>query len=209
MSTPLLYRPKQRWQIWAAFLGAALIHLGAVALATTKTTDFAAGRDNGATVDVELDPATPAQTPSDATEAPSMPAVEPPDASVEDDFAKEENTSPVQKTLVRPVRPVTKIRAVSAGGSVSMRNARVLAVSAPQPQYPYDARRQRITGSGIAVLTIDPRSGLVLDVTMTQSTGSSLLDSATTSAFRRWRFRPASVSKVQTPITFTLTGASY
>lgn len=90
-----------------------------------------------------------------------------------------------------------------------MRSARVLAMNAPRPEYPYEARRQRLTGSGMAVLTIDFASGSVLDVTMAQSTGSAVLDNATVSAFRRWRFRPGTISKVQSPITYTLTGASY
>jgi outer membrane biosynthesis protein TonB len=35
------------------------------------------------------------------------------------------------------------------------------------------------------------------------------LDNAATGAFRQWRFRPGTVSKVNIPITFTMTGASY
>ncbi|PYJ79337.1 MAG: hypothetical protein DME69_05200 [Verrucomicrobia bacterium] len=44
---------------------------------------------------------------------------------------------------------------------------------------------------------------------MTQSIGSPILDNAATSAFRQWRFKPGTVSKVKIPITFTMTGASY
>jgi hypothetical protein len=36
------------------------------------------------------------------------------------------------------------------------------------------------------------------------------LDNATTSTFRRWRFRAGQVApKVKVPITYTMTGASY
>jgi TonB family protein len=44
---------------------------------------------------------------------------------------------------------------------------------------------------------------------MSRSTGSAVLDTATISGFRRWRFKPGTVAKVQTPITYTLTGVSY
>jgi TonB family protein len=80
---------------------------------------------------------------------------------------------------------------------------------APRPVYPYEARRQRITGSGIALLTVASADGNVVDVRMAQSCGSVILDNATHDAFRRWHFKPGSVERVQVPITYTLTGASY
>jgi protein TonB len=80
---------------------------------------------------------------------------------------------------------------------------------APRPVYPYDARRQRVTGSGIALMTVDSVDGSVVDVRMVQSCGSVILDNATLDAFRRWHFKPGSVERVQVPITYTLTGASY
>jgi protein TonB len=80
---------------------------------------------------------------------------------------------------------------------------------APPPVYPYEARRQRVTGSGVALLTVDQTSGTVTDVLMTQSCGNTILDNSTLDALRRWRFRPWSVTKVQVPITYTLMGVSY
>ena len=56
-------------------------------------------------------------------------------------------------------------------------------------------------------MTVDSASGAVTEAEMAQSTGSPILDNAATSAFRRWRFKPGSVSKVKIPITFTMTGA--
>lgn len=93
--------------------------------------------------------------------------------------------------------------------SVRLSSARVFAVSAPRPEYPYEARRQRITGDGIAVMTIDPGTGNVIQVTMAKSTGSEFLDNAVVTGFKRWRFKPGSVSSVTCPVTFTLSGASY
>jgi len=90
-----------------------------------------------------------------------------------------------------------------------MSSAKAVAVSAPRPEYPYEARRSKVTGSGVCVMTVDPGSGAVTSATMAQSTGSPILDNAATSAFRRWRFKPGTVSKVRTPITFTMSGAQY
>ena len=66
-----------------------------------------------------------------------------------------------------------------------------------------------MTGNGIVIMTIDFVSGRVTDVMMEESTGSLVLDNAAMTGFRRWRFKPGTVSKVKSPITFTLTGAQY
>jgi TonB family protein len=85
----------------------------------------------------------------------------------------------------------------------------VLAVIAPRPEYPYEARRQKITGDGIVTMTVDPATGYVSSVSMVKSTASPFLDNAALSGFRRWRFKPGTVSSVRCPVTFTLAGASY
>ncbi len=66
-----------------------------------------------------------------------------------------------------------------------------------------------MTGSGIALLTVAPATGNVIEARMAESSGSVVLDSATLEALRRWRFKPGRVLSVQVPITYTLTGASY
>jgi TonB family protein len=58
-------------------------------------------------------------------------------------------------------------------------------------------------------MTIDPVSGSVTSVVMEASTGSPVLDNAAVAGFRRWRFKPGTVSKVKLPITYTLMGAHY
>jgi TonB family protein len=98
---------------------------------------------------------------------------------------------------------------VKSPGPMSMSRAKALAIHAPRPQYPYEARSRHVTGSGVIVATVDASSGNVTSCSVSQSTGSPILDNAATSAFREWRFRPGTVSKVNIPITFTMTGASY
>jgi TonB family protein len=92
---------------------------------------------------------------------------------------------------------------------MSMSQAKALAINSPRPPYPYEARAKRITGSGVITVNVDAASGDVTSGSVTKSTGSSVLDEAALSTFKRWRFRPGSVSKVNIPITFTMSGASY
>ena len=92
---------------------------------------------------------------------------------------------------------------------MNLSTAKVFAVSAPRPEYPYEARRQNITGDGIVVMNVDPVTGNVSSVSMSKTTGSPFLDNAAIAGFKRWRFRPGTVSTVTCPVTFTLTGASY
>jgi TonB family protein len=84
---------------------------------------------------------------------------------------------------------------------------KALAVYTPRPNYPYEARRARLLGSGVAILTTDPTTGNVTNVEMAASTGVPSLDDAAISTFRQWRFKPGRVLKVRIPITFTLMGA--
>jgi TonB family protein len=85
---------------------------------------------------------------------------------------------------------------------MSMSAAKAVAVSTPLPEYPYQARRARITGSGICVMTVDTATGNVTTAVMEQSTGDGILDKVTTDTFRKWRFKPGTVSQVRVPVSF-------
>src|SRR5205807_1394715 len=95
------------------------------------------------------------------------------------------------------------------GGLMNQTSAQVFALSAPLPEYPYEARRQRLTGTGVAMIAIDPASGVVVNVTMVKSTGSAVLDQAAIAGLRRWRFKTGTPAMVRCPLTFTLTGAMF
>jgi TonB family protein len=85
-------------------------------------------------------------------------------------------------------------------------NVRALAVYAPRPTYPYEARTKLETGAGFALVTVDPATGYVISAVMAPSTGSKILDQAALTAFRQWRYKPGTLRKVRIPIEFTLTG---
>ena len=77
-------------------------------------------------------------------------------------------------------------------------------ISGPPPEYPYEARRARITGSGIIVLELDRSTGKVKTAYMAPSTGKPILDRAALDAFRQWRFKPGTQSPIKIPIDFTV-----
>jgi TonB family protein len=86
-------------------------------------------------------------------------------------------------------------------------NVKALAIYAPRPQYPYEARARRQVGAGVAILAVDPNTGVVKKAEMAISTGHGVLDNAALEAFREWRFKPGTVSKVKIPIRFTMGGS--
>jgi periplasmic protein TonB len=198
-ATQLIYRPPPRWYFWTA-LGAALgIHLVAV---------VASQRHEAAPVDLPPQPPQVVEAvlaPPEATPPPEdIPIPEPPPPpEIQPEFVEERTPPPKQPQTAQKFTPV------KSPGPMSMSRAKALALYAPRPQYPYEARSRRVTGSGVIVAQVDAASGNVTSATVSSSTGSPILDNAATSAFRQWRFRPGTVSKVNIPITFTMTGASY
>jgi len=201
MKNTALYRPSRRWPVWAAFACATGIHIAAIVVAQGKSDKSAAQDFKPAGVDIEVVNKDPEETPPEDVSMPPPPERIPPDLEA----FLEENRTPL------PVRPRKKTRVASfvRGTAAPLGGVRALVTYAPRPVYPYEARRQRITGSGIALLTVASVDGNVVDVRMEQSCGSVILDNATLDAFQRWHFKPGSVERVQVPITYTLTGASY
>lgn len=198
MNAALVYRSRRRWLFWIALVCAVGIHVGAVVLAKNNSEkivvqDF---RPPGGEVEVnaELE-----QPPSE--ESVTLSQQVPPD----EEAFPEENRTPI------PVRPHKKVRPVSVSRrpGTAFGSAKTLVMYAPRPVYPYEARRQRITGSGIAVLTVDPVGGNATNVRMKQSCGNVILDHATLDALRRWRFKQGSPLSIEVPITYTLAGVSY
>ncbi len=80
------------------------------------------------------------------------------------------------------------------------------AIVAPRPEYPSAARSQHLTGSGVAVVQVDPRSGQVTSARILASTGHKILDDAALKAFRQWRSKPGASSEVHIPISYGMRG---
>ena len=204
MVGPLLYRPPPRWQFWTAFIGALVIHAAAVGIAALPKHEEVVDLSQIPTASIEAqlqpdDQPTPPPEDIPVPEPPPMPEVQP-------EFHEEKPPPP------KTNKPAGPIKAPQAGvpGTMSISGAKAMAIYAPKPEYPYEARSRHQTGSGVAVLSVDTASGNVTDASMAQSIGSPILDQATVSTFRRWRFAPGKCApKVKVPITYTMAGASY
>ena len=201
MNPALVIRRSTRSIFWIAFISALAIHLGAVALAktkspTTKLEDFSPPADVELVDTAEMQPALLEES-----------AVPPPLEQIRPDLDnfQEESITPPPVRAHRRTRSAFLVR----GTTASLRAVKATVTYGPRPVYPYEARRQRVTGSGVALLAVDQTSGTVTDVLMVRSCGNAILDNSTLDALRRWRFKPGSVTKVQVPITYTLMGVSY
>jgi len=182
-------------------MSALAIHLGAVALAKTKS-PLATLEDFNPPGDVELiDTGEP--EPALLEESATLPPLE--QIHPDQDSFPEENLTPPPVRVHRKARPASLV----SGTTASLRSVKAMVAYAPRPVYPYEARRQRVTGAGVALLTVDQTLGTVTDVLMARSCGNAILDNSTLDALRRWRFKPGSAARIHVPITYTLMGVSY
>jgi TonB family protein len=69
-------------------------------------------------------------------------------------------------------------------------------VSAPKPEYPFEARAAHITGSGIFIIVVHANNGQVAAVRVMRSTGYKILDQAAMRAFSQWRFKPGALKPI-------------
>ena len=153
-------------------------------------------------------PASPSQNPSTASK-PQQPTTSGPSVEIAQGPAEEATPPPPP---LRPKQQVVPIKAQQVAGTLgpmSISSARALAVFAPRPEYPREARSHRIAGSGVCVVSVDRGSGHVTEASIAQSTGNQTLDNSAVSTFRTWIFKPRKVSTVSISFGFTTRGAPY
>jgi TonB family protein len=206
MTKALLYSSQHKWRFGTALGGAIVIHLAALSFATNHTS-ITAGPPNFASESAEIifdPPEQVGETPPDLSEP--MAATPPPR---EQSFPEGPSIPPSARKQIKQSLPITKPKSNTVPGSLRISSAKAFAISAPPPEYPYEARRGKIVGDGIALITVNLVTGSVISVSISKTTGSAFLDNAILAGFKRWRFRPGTVSSVACPVSFTLTGASY
>jgi len=204
MTRAIVSQSAHKWRFGVALTVAAGIHLAAISFATVQK------------LEPQIPPGVPSETREVSLES-GEPNVDPLDLSeplptppvIDQSYIEDSATPPPVRRAPTKSAPVVRPRTTATGNSVNVSEAKALALSAPRPEYPYEARRQKITGDGIALLTIDPGSGEVIHVSMSRSTGNPLLDNAALAGLSCWRFKPGTVSSVRCPITFTLAGVAY
>jgi periplasmic protein TonB len=205
MTRAIVSQSAHKWRFGIALAVAAGIHLAAISFATVQRVEpktVPGTPDEGPTL--IFDPVEPEIRPQ-----PDLPEPLPAPPVIDGTYLEPASTPPPLNRPPTKFSTFVRPRPNPTGKSVNVSAAKIFALSAPRPEYPYEARRQKITGDGIALLTIDQNSGDVIQVTMSKSTGNPLLDNAVLAGLRRWRFKPGTVSSVTCPITFALTGVAY
>ena len=114
-------------------------------------------------------------------------------------------TAPARKPRPKrkpPPRVESEVGGVPEPVPMSLSVAQSMAISAPLPEYPYEAKRRNLTGNGICIVSVEVATGRVTDAKMSKSTGSAMLDKLTVQTFKSWRFKPGTVSQVLVPISY-------
>ena len=180
-------------------------------LATVPTQDTAPVPEHSlpaAEVPAQIAPAEEKKAESNRSTASMPPSQKPANPTEQAPSAEEPEVVavPAEKKSRPRKRPRPAVQpeaaSISAPVPMSLSVAQSMAISAPLPDYPYEARRRNLTGSGICVVTVDTATGTVTNATMFQSTGSPLLDKLTLQTFKSWRFKPGTVSEVRVPISY-------
>jgi hypothetical protein len=134
MNAALPYRRRQAWTFWVAFACAAVIHVGAVVLAKSKSEKTTIQDFRPPEVDVEVLDNNPDHVPPEESVTPPLPQFSPD----EETFVEENRTPlPIRPRKKTPVASFTRAT-VAPFGSV-----KALVMYAPRPVYPYEARRQK------------------------------------------------------------------
>ena len=116
-----------------------------------------------------------------------------------------------QRTTKGPVRSKTQyVRYIAGPDAAAASRAfdaqwKAIFFYTPSPDYPYEARRQRVTGSGLFRMYVN-ELGKVAALKVLKSTGNGELDAEGLKAFIRWRAKPGPRREVDMPLTFLLGG---
>ncbi|MDQ3510555.1 MAG: energy transducer TonB, partial [Pseudomonadota bacterium] len=134
----------------------------------------------------------------------SLPAPPPQTA---DDNLEQEGEQPRLVETAPPPPPPPPEASIAQGEPAATFQARPIAGRTPAPRYPPQALRRGERGNVLVRVDVGP-DGVPVSVSVAQSSGSRLLDSAATDAVLRWRFQPAelngrpTVGTVLVPIEF-------
>jgi TonB family protein len=153
--------------------------------------------------------ASPSQNRDTASKPEQQPKTSPPSVQIAQESVEEATPPPPPQPKRRKIAPSKTPEVASTPEVTSYSSAKALATFTPFPKYPARVHSPGATGIGVCMLSVDPASGRVTGASMEQSTGDPTLDKSAVDAFRKWRFKPGTVSKVKVPIEFTMSGASH
>lgn len=105
-------------------------------------------------------------------------------------------------------KPATVSQAATdnpANGSVALSPSG--SMSGPRPDSPPEAREQHLSGRGVFLMHFDKPTGNIIDVTVSQSTGSTILDQAAITTLRQWHATPNCPREVPMTVSYTVSDA--
>ena len=112
-------------------------------------------------------------------------------------------TDEMHRVAQLPTLPPLITSKMWAVPELSAAEIKKISISTPQPDYPIDARRRRIEGSGMFRLAV-AKEGQVTSIQVLKSTGSKTLDDEAERTLRQWRFKPGIPKVITVPIDFAL-----
>jgi TonB family protein len=115
--------------------------------------------------------------------------------------AREESVKPKVKHS-KPKNEQDSEKTKSEAKSTPRPSGKARNLGGPNAVYPPEAAGLRLSGAGKYLLHFDQTTGRVVDVTVSQSTGSPLLDNAAIAAFRQWHEDPQCAKEVTMTMTF-------
>jgi len=114
-------------------------------------------------------------------------------------------TPTTSSTSSQTPAPITQSNANTPGyDTVALRPSG--SMSGPKPELPPEARGQHLTGRGVYLMHFDKPTGNLIDVTVSQSTGSTVLDQAAIATLRQWHATPGCPREVPFTVTYSVTG---
>jgi TonB family protein len=114
-------------------------------------------------------------------------------------------TPPAPSSSSQTPPPITQSNANTPGyDTVALRPSG--SMSGPKPELPAELHGQNLTGRGVYLMHFDKPTGNLIDVTVSQSTGSTVLDQAAIATLRQWHATPGCPREVPFTVTYSVTG---
>jgi TonB family protein len=86
------------------------------------------------------------------------------------------------------------------GKILSEKETKKCVLETPFAEYPAEAMRRGIVGTGIYELRIDPKTSHEKSIVVIAAAGNPMLDQASMRALLKWRFKPGTVVSVRLPL---------
>jgi TonB family protein len=86
---------------------------------------------------------------------------------------------------------------VAASVHATAEQVRQWAVFTPKPRYPDEARRRKVSGSGLYKLRVTIKTGRVKQILILRSAGSKDLDKSAVQTLSQWQFRPGALPSIR------------